>query len=559
MERLEHDGRLEHEARLGKARARAARRRALSRWAALAGVVLLAAAGWFVGTRDARRLAALPVTPADRVVPLAPTSPLPAPATATAQRVDELAELETARGRVVLRVVDGVTGAPLPEAWLALPVPTTPYRESDPDAPIRYEVRGYATNPVVIESYWARLFVVAGGAGGYLPRALHLDLGPERPNFEQTIELSRCGELEVSVTDAASGAPVPATVLAVDRSRYVPEVERLFQAATERVRVANRPPDDRVLFPSLPERRAIDALPAAPPALDEVVARLETVGESGWWPEQFESKKGRHYASAPNGRARLALPSGDDWSVVVWPDGPWSHALQDSVAIDDRSVTSLELKVTPVNLVRGRVLREDGTPAAGAQLVIDTAKDDESSDSVTLEAVANEEGRFELPLARREILVIARQEHDGTGRAGVGFGAFEFVEFADLSGGVREIELRFVRRDRDEAGRADTMRGRVLHADGSPAVGAEVRAEIFGPHARTDHDGRFVLHGGFGALVHLLAEFDREAMLKEKLFNASATWQTYTAPTTLVEKFVTQPFSLVALDPQEELVIQFKE
>lgn len=557
MERTGPDGRQEHDRQFGKARAAATRRRSRARWGAVAGVALLAAAAWFVWTREGRRIGALAVTPADRVVPLAP---LPSPAApASAQRVDELAELETARGRVVLRVVDGVTGAPLPEAWLALPVPTTPYRESEPEAPIDYEVRGYAANPVVIESYWARLFVVAGCAGGYLPRALDIDLGPERPNFEQTIELSRCGELEVSVTDSVTGAPVPATVLAVDRSRYVPEVERLFLAATERVTVSNRPPDDRVLFPSLPERRAIDALPAAPPALDEVVERLKAVGENGWWPEQFEAKKGRYYASAPQGRARLSLPSGDDWSVVVWPDGPWSHVLQDSVAIDDRSVTALELKVTPVNLVRGRVLWEDGSPAAGSQLVIDTARDDQSSDSVTLEAVTNAEGRFELPLARREILVIAAQEHDSSGRTGVGFGAFEFVEFAELSGGVQEIELRFVRRDRDEAGRADTMRGRVLHADGSPAVGAEVRGGIIGPHTRTDENGRFVLHGGFGALAYLLAEVTREERMKDEQFTMDVTWQTYTAPTTLVEKFTTCPFSFATLDPQEELVIQFKE
>ncbi len=500
-------------------------------------------------------LAVPPPTRPSLVVPL--SMPLPV----VAQRVaDAASPLEPERGRVTLRVVDGVTGAPLPQAWIALPVPLVAAREDVEEETVAYEARGYAENPVVVESYWTRLFVVAGCDEGYLPATTDVLLGPHDPDVEVTVALSRCGELELRARGGVDGVPVSGVALVVDRSLRDPSIEELFTVVTTRVSVSGAPPDDRApLFPSLPARSEVDAQPPGPIGFEEAIRRLAATDGEGWQSRQFEAREGRRFVSVRDGHARLSLPPGEQYSVVFWPDGPYSHALRDGVVISDRATECVELMAAAANVVRGRVLFADDTPARGAHVAVYTGSDSEHHDPVPLDQQVDALGEFVLPIARRQFLVLASLDRERDGTVGVGYGAHEFVPFDESSGATKTLEMRFTRRERDDAGRPDCMRGRVFTPDGTPAVGASVHAGVFGPRAFTDGDGRFVLFGGLWALSYAAAAHDREAMATTLPFILVATWDSRSSDGASRATLGRTAFTLAELDPTREFEVRCRE
>ena len=232
----------------------------VTRWGPVAAVLLIAGAGvaWFAAQSRPR----VPVI--DRSAPESTPSRIDAlPAPIVAQRVEWKRHEDydpKGRGRLTVTVVDAATGAPLPNAWVALPLPRAPLDFEAPDdaefdAATQFEIRGYDQNPVIVDSYWTGLFIVAGCEGGYMTTTANPFLLPTEPDLKIRIALQRPGAIEVVAKSALDGTPVPGVSMVARIAKGDIELRPLFNAMEQRVVVNEGPKRARTpVFPSLPPR-----------------------------------------------------------------------------------------------------------------------------------------------------------------------------------------------------------------------------------------------------------------------------------------------------------------
>lgn len=426
------------------------------------------------------------------------------------------------KGRLTVRVVDAATRTELEAAWVALAVPVAPLRDGE-EAP-EHELRGYHGSPVVVESYWTRLFVV-GGCDGWLPAVAAAWVVPSTPDVELELALPQAGAIEIVARGARDGAPVAGVAMVAEVAPGDADLAALFEEMGTSIVVEGEAGTPRTpIFPSLPPRDRIDR-PVADPAwtLRQALARLAEQAAQGHSELDFLPRAPPRWIAAPAGRARASrLVPGERYAVVFWPAAAFQHGARRPVVVPSGGVQTVELALEPVNVVSGRVLFEDGTPAPEAVVYVTTDRHDGSGDPYVARVQVDAQGAFELPANRWRFLVMASLDRGRDGGAGTGFGAHAHVVFAGEAGERRDVELRFSTAQVDAEGTPALLRGRVVRPDGAPAAGAYVHAGAYGPRAICDEQGRFVLHGGFGALAFELGDADREERLPDEEFRLTA-------------------------------------
>jgi len=544
--------------------------RSRAAWLVVAGVLALAgAATWWCAPHqgERRREAPLDSTP-PRATPPSRVEPLPEPVVARrVERERGVAFDAQGRGRATITAVDAATGAPLPDAWVALPLPRAPLFDERGDAPddfdatSAFEIRGYERNPVVVETWWTHLFVVAG-RDGFLPATVEADLWPDASDLALRVALARGGSIEVVARNDLDGSSIPGVAMAARLEACDPQLTSLFRQMESRLQIAGPAAPPRVpVFPSPPPSDLARANLQEPPlTLADAIERLKTRPGESWFPESFRGGPQQRFAAAPGGTATFGpLAPGDGWALLFWPSGPFQHRAERPVTVVDGATTRVELRCKPVNLVEGVVRFDDGAPAPDAVLFVASETEQRESDPWVLRLLVDREGRFAIPLDRARLLVIASHDRERDGSDGVGYGDCEFVDFGETAGGQRTVELVLSRAPRNAAGRLEIVRGRVLAPDGRPAAGAWVHAGVYGPIAHTDASGRFVLYGGLHALYHSMAEHDRDARWPEEEFELSVTWELRQGDGRSRELVGHARFLPAAPDPEAELQVRLRE
>jgi protocatechuate 3,4-dioxygenase beta subunit len=175
------------------------------------------------------------------------------------------------------------------------------------------------------------------------------------------------------------------------------------------------------------------------------------------------------------GRFSARLPKGRYLAQAVAAD---HVAKKLTLTVDDKTATRIALPWSPA--IRGVVVDELGAPIAGATVALGGAFDPKAKASAV---VADEQGRFALPIQAGQDVVITARGHGRVARAMLGV--------VDALEGFQQVQLVAT------AGR--TVSGTVYTTTGTPlahgAVHYRIRSLGLEGEAPTDSHGRFLLDG----------------------------------------------------------------
>lgn len=398
-----------------------------------------------------------------------------------------------ARRDVAVRVVDALTGAPVPGARVALSAVTGSLHAglgslvTGPDGWVAHAaVRG------------ARIEVDAT-APGYLPASLPPS---NEASFEVALTPRRSPVITVRVVDEA-GRPAPAALATglmttwTDRDgvarlawgRHVPTV--VDATAVDAAGTVRR---GRTTISADANELRLEVRPTLPPR----VVLVKVVGPDGEavGRARIPTSAGLSVVDVVDGIGRLVLdPDADE--VVLGPvqvgrraDGTEVAWLSEP-AVVGAGVTDAVVRLGVARRLRGRVRTRDGTPVPHARVRVMPAEDETASGIVPMDnatplatAHAGPDGRFDLgilPLA--PLLLDVGATRDTVGRAGV-----------PVASEATELDV--------EVATADTLDVLVVDEDGAPAAGVRVaawRSSVSSqPDDRapiTDEGGRVTLTG----------------------------------------------------------------